>query len=94
MNARTIRGYAAALSVLGFTGAWALTAGSPRPGGTGTSQRVAADDPRVLALDARARILTRRAAAVDRLVAARTAAARRPAVRIVTLRAATRTSTS
>lgn len=95
MNKRLIRGYAAALSLLGFSAAWAATSNAPWPGASpGTSASVSANDPRVAALNAREARLRQRAVQVRRIVAARTAAASRPAVQIVTLPPMTRTRTS
>jgi hypothetical protein len=96
MDKRLIRGYVAALTLLGFSGAWAATSGTPFPGSSGgsTQQVIAPNDPRMIALNRRQAALKQRAVQVRRTVAARNAAALRPAVRIVTLAPVTRTRTS
>ncbi len=97
MTKTTVRGYAVALSLLGFSAAWAATSRDPLPQKKVTHTSVAAADPRIAALDARAAELRRRAAEVRRIVAGRRAdAVRRAAavVRVVSAPAVTQTSTS
>ncbi len=96
MNKRVIRGYAAALSLLGLSTAYAATSSVPYPANQGgTATTIPVTDPRVAALNAREAQLRRRAVEVRRIVASRTAAAAaQPPVRIVTLPAVTQTRTS
>lgn len=89
-----------ALSLLGFSAAWAATSHDPFPQRQAAQTSVATNDPRIAALDARAAQLRRRAAEVRRIVAGRRADAARQArqaaavVRVVRTRAVTQTSTS
>ena len=97
MTKNAIRGYAVALSLLGFSGVYATTASNPYPSATesATGPAAAATPAQVAALHSRAARLRKRAAAVRRTVAQRTAMAARPApVRIITLPPATSTRTS
>jgi hypothetical protein len=100
-----VRGYAAALTLLGFSSAWAATAHSPWPKATTAStQPVAAApvtakpaiDPRVAALNRREARLRRRAAQVRQTLSIRRAqaAARAPVVRYVRSAPVTVTRTS
>ena len=96
MTKRIVRGYAVALSLLGFAAAWAATSQNPFPQRHASEAAVQAPDPRIAALDARAAGLRRRAAEVQRIVAGRAAIAQQAAVapRIVSAPAVTQTSTS
>jgi hypothetical protein len=96
MTKATVRGYTVALSLLGFTGAWAAVAHDPFPAKpASTEASMPATDPRVVALSRREALLRRRAKEVRKIVAARTReAARAPVVRIVSLPAVTVTTTS
>ena len=97
MTKTTVRAYAVALSVLGFSAAWAATSRDPFPQRQAAQASVVAADPRIAALDARAAELRRRAAEVRRIVAGRRADAARQAAtvaRVVSTPPVTQTSTS
>lgn len=96
MTKAMIRGYAAGLSLLGFAAVYTATARDPLPvSASSTAPAPAATPAEVAALNTRAARLEKRAAAVRRTIAQRTAAASRPApVRIVRIAPATSTRTS
>jgi hypothetical protein len=95
MTKSAVRGYAVALSLLGFSAVWAATAHKPFPQQQATQTGAAAADPRIAALDARAAQLRRQAAEVSRILAGRRAdAVRQAAARVVSAPPVTQTSTS
>ena len=96
MTKHTVRAYAVALSLLGFSAAWAATSHDPFPQKQPVPVATAsATDPQIAALDARAAQLRRRAATVRRIVAGRrVVATRQAAVRVVSLPPVTQTRTS
>lgn len=96
MTKRIVRGYAAALSLLGFSAAWVATSQNPFPQRQAVEATAQVPDPRIAALDARAADLRRRAAELRRIVAARADIAQQAAAapRIVSAPAVTQTSTS
>ena len=105
MTKTHIRGYAVALSMLGFSSAWAATSRSPWPTTTASTTKPTtaapattkpAIDPRVKALNAREARLRRRAAQVRQTLSTRRAqaAARASVVRYVRVAPVTTTRTS
>lgn len=105
MTKTHIRGYALALSLLGFSSAWAATSHSPWPTTTASTTKPTtaapattkpAIDPRVKALDVREARLRRRAAQVRQTLSTRRAqaAARATVVRYVRAAPVTTTRTS
>ncbi len=90
MTTREIRGYAVALTLLGFAGAWAATTHeTPQPASTAASTAPATQDPRLTALAERRQALVKRSAEVNQIIARRRAAAANPApVQVVTVPAA------
>lgn len=89
MTTREIRGYAVALTLLGFSGAWAATAHDARTkpaSPTTTTSAAAAPDARLVALARRRTALARRAREVRTIIARRRAEVARPApVQIVSV---------
>ena len=105
MTKTNIRGYAVALSLLGFASAWAATSHAPWPTTTASTTKPAtaapattkpAIDPRVKALNVREARLRRHATQVRQTLSTRRAqtAARAPVVRFVRVAPVTTTRTS